>query len=151
MPPSRPTGLLSPATAGEHFAAIVESSDDAILSKDTEGIITSWNPAAERMYGYSAEEAIGSHISILIPKHRAGEERQILDRILSGEHVDHYETERVRKDGREIKVSLSVSPSPRRGRQGRGRFGDRSRHQRAQQRSLELAARLQEIDRRAGA
>src|SRR5688572_25285315 len=109
MPPSNPSGLLGPVTAGEHFAAIVQSSDDAILSKDPDGLITSWNPAAERMYGYSPEEAIGAHISILIPKHRSGEERQILDRILRGEHVDHYETERVRKDGQQINVSLSVS------------------------------------------
>src|SRR5215210_8441379 len=104
MAPSKPTGLLGPATASEHFAAIVESSDDAILSKDTEGTITSWNPAAERMYGYSADEAIGTHISILIPEHKKGEEGQILQRILRGEHVDHYETDRVRKDGRGIRV-----------------------------------------------
>ena len=143
MPPSNPPGLLSPATAGDYFAAIVESSDDAILSKNTEGIITSWNPAAERMYGYSAEEAIGTHISILIPKSRAGEERQILDRILRGEHVDHYETDRVRKDGREIKVSLSVSPV--RGADGKVESASViARDITRQQRSLELAARLQE-------
>ena len=69
MPPDRPTGLLRPEAAGEHFAAIVESSDDAIISKDSDGNITSWNPAAERMYGYSAEEAVGAHISMLIPEH----------------------------------------------------------------------------------
>ena len=127
MPRSKPTGLLAPATASEHFAAIVESSDDAILSKDPEGSITSWNPAAERMYGYSAEEAVGSHISILIPEHRAGEERADPGSAsCEGEHVDHYETERVRKDGREIRVSLSVSPVSGAGRQGRGRLGHRS-------------------------
>ena len=143
MPRSNPTGLLGPATAAEYFAAIVESSDDAILSKNTEGIITSWNPAAERMYGYSADEAIDSHISILIPESRAGEERQILDRILRGEHVDHYETDRVRKDGREIKVSLSVSPV--RGADGKVESASViARDITRQQRSLELAARLQE-------
>ena len=143
MPPNSPTGLLAPATAAEYFAAIVESSDDAILSKNTEGIITSWNPAAERMYGYSADEAIGSHISILIPTHRAGEERHILDRILRGEHVDHYETDRVRKDGREIKVSLSVSPV--RGEDGKVESASViARDITRQQRSIELAARLQE-------
>jgi PAS domain S-box-containing protein len=88
----------------------VESSDDAILSKDTKGVITSWNPGAERIYGYGADEAIGRPISILIPGHRRGEERRILDRVLSGERIEHYETERVTKDGRQIVVSLTVSP-----------------------------------------
>ena len=92
------------------YAAIVESSDDAILSKDAEGLITSWNPAAERMYGYTAPEAIGRPISILIPKHRAGEERTILDRVFGGQRVMPYETERVTKDGDMIVVSLTVSP-----------------------------------------
>jgi PAS domain S-box-containing protein len=77
-------------TAAERLAAIVESSADAILSKDTEGIITSWNPAAERIYGYSPAEAIGQPISILIPRHRAGEERRILARVLAGERLEHY-------------------------------------------------------------
>ena len=101
-------------TAGEThqdlLAAIVGSSDDAILSKDLNGIITSWNPAAERMYGYSAEEAIGSPVAMLIPAHRSGEEKEILARIRAGDPVDHYETERVTKDGRTILVSLTVSP-----------------------------------------
>ncbi len=144
MPPSKPAGLLGPVTAGEHFAAIVESSDDAILSKDPSGMITSWNPAAERMYGYSAEEAVGSHISILIPQHKAGEERQILDRILRGEQVDHYETDRVRKDGRGIRVSLSVSPI--RGVDGKVEAASViARDITRQHRTLELASRLQEI------
>jgi PAS domain S-box-containing protein len=143
MAPSNPSGLLGPVTAGEHYAAIVESSDDAILSKDPDGLITSWNPAAERMYGYSAEEAVGSHISILIPKHRSGEEGRILDRILRGEHVDHYETERVRKDGRQINVSLSVSPV--RGADGKVEAASViARDITRQQRTLALAARLQE-------
>jgi PAS domain S-box-containing protein len=143
MAPARATGLLAPATASEHFAAIVESSDDAILSKDPEGIITSWNPAAERMYGYSAEEAIGSHISILIPEHRAGEERVILDQILKGQHVAHYETERVRKDGRQIQVSLSVSPVA--GADGKIEAASViARDITRQHRSLSLASRLQE-------
>ena len=95
--------------AAERFAAIVESSDDAILSKDVEGIITSWNPAAERIYGYTEAEAIGQPISILIPRHRAGEERRILDRVLAGERLEHYETERVTKDGRHDRASRSPS------------------------------------------
>jgi PAS domain S-box-containing protein len=93
-----------------HFRAVVESSDDAILTKNREAVITSWNRAAERLYGYSADEAIGSPISMLIPPERAGEERRILEQILAGQRVDHYETERVAKDGRRVIVSLSVSP-----------------------------------------
>jgi len=98
------------ALSEARLAAIVESSDDAILSKDRNGIITSWNPAAERMYGYTADEAIGQPISIVIPDDHAGEEWMILDRILSGERVDLYESERVHRSGRRIRVSLSVSP-----------------------------------------
>jgi len=96
--------------AQRRFAAVVASSEDAILTKSRQGIISSWNAAAERLYGYTAAEAIGQPISILIPAHRRGEERQILRRVLEGRHVDHYETERVRKDGGELIVSLSVSP-----------------------------------------
>ncbi len=94
----------------EQYAAIVQYSDDAILSKDSTGLIASWNPAAERMYGYTAEEAIGQPISILIPAHRHGEEVRILKRVLAGDRIDHYETERVAKDGRMLTVSLSISP-----------------------------------------
>jgi PAS domain S-box-containing protein len=93
-----------------HFHAIVESTDDAVLSKDRNLVITSWNPAATRLYGYSAEEAIGQQVSILIPKDHAGEERDILQRVLEGGHVDHYETERLRKDGSRVTVALTVSP-----------------------------------------
>jgi PAS domain S-box-containing protein len=89
---------------------VVASSDDAILTKSAQGILTSWNPAAERLYGWRADEAIGRPISILIPPSRRGEERLILQRVLDGERIEHYETERVRKDGRLIIVSLSVSP-----------------------------------------
>ena len=116
---SRPTGARpcparSPDAAAlnslERFAAIVASSDDAILSKDRDGVITSWNPGAQRMYGYTEDEAVGQPISILIPPQRRGEERRILDQVLSGERIEHYETERLTKDGREIVVSLTVSP-----------------------------------------
>ena len=98
------------ALTGEQLRALVQSSEDAILSKDRDAIITSWNPAAERIYGYTAEEAIGQPVAILIPPHRAGEERRILDRVLAGERVEHYETERVTKDGRMKVLSLTVSP-----------------------------------------
>jgi PAS domain S-box-containing protein len=97
-------------TAQRRFAAVVASSVDAILTKSPQGIVTSWNAAAERLYGYTAGEAVGRPISILIPARRRGEERQILRRIMVGERIDHYETERVCKDGSEIMISLSVSP-----------------------------------------
>lgn len=115
-PPDAPEHDRAPNTAAigalaaDQYAAIVQFSSDAILSKDRQGLITSWNPAAARIYGYSEDEAIGRPISILIPEHRAGEERRILDRVLAGERMDHYETERVTKDGRQLTVSLSVSP-----------------------------------------
>src|SRR5262245_2854146 len=81
------------------LAAIIDSSDDAIVSKDLDGIITSWNQGAERIFGYTAEEAVGRPISIIIPAERLDEEPLILDRIRHGERVDHYETVRRRKDG----------------------------------------------------
>lgn len=92
------------------LAAIVESSDDAIISKNLEGVITSWNRGAERIYGYRADEVIGRSITILIPEDRADEEPQILDRVRRGERIDHYETLRLRKDGELIHVALTVSP-----------------------------------------
>jgi PAS domain S-box-containing protein len=92
------------------LAAVVESTQDAVLSKDLDGILTSWNPAAERLYGYSAAEAVGSHISLIIPSSRRDEEKVILDRVRRGEHLETYETERVRKDGTRVDVSLTVSP-----------------------------------------
>jgi PAS domain S-box-containing protein len=100
----------APAVSDIRLASIIESSDDAILTKDSEGTITSWNPAAERMYGWTAEEAIGQKISILIPEDRAGEEWRILERVLGGEQVNHYETDRVHKSGRRARVSLSIGP-----------------------------------------
>jgi PAS domain S-box-containing protein len=91
-------------------AAVVASSDDAILTTSPEGVITSWNAAAEALYGYTAAEAIGRPITLLIPRSRRGEEIAILRRILAGERVEHYESERVRKDGRSVFVSLTISP-----------------------------------------
>jgi PAS domain S-box-containing protein len=92
------------------MAAIVESSDDAILSKDHDLIIRSWNAGAERHYGYTSEEAIGQPIEILIPEERQGEEVFLFERVLRDERVEHYETQRIRKDGTRIDVSLTVSP-----------------------------------------
>jgi PAS domain S-box-containing protein len=93
-----------------HLAAIVSSSDDAILSKDLDGMITSWNVSAERMYGYSAQEVVGQPITLLFPPDRSDEFTQIMERIRRGERVDHYETTRVRKDGSLLTVSVTVSP-----------------------------------------
>ena len=92
------------------LAAIVESSDDAIVSKDLTGTILSWNSAAERMFGYPAAEAVGRHITLIIPAERHHEEDTVLARIRSGQSVDHFETVRVHKDGRTVEVSLTVSP-----------------------------------------
>ena len=92
------------------LAAIVESSDDAILSKDFKGIIQTWNAGAERLFGYRAQEALGQPITLLLPTERILEEEQILARILSGQHVEHLETVRMTKDGRRIDVSVTVSP-----------------------------------------
>jgi PAS domain S-box-containing protein len=94
----------------QRLAALVESSDDAILSLDLEGRVTSWNRAATDLYGYSAEEVIGQSISMVIPSDRAQEEREILARISKGERVEHYETLRKRKDGALVEISLTVSP-----------------------------------------
>ena len=93
-----------------HLAAIVESSDDAIVSKNFFGIITSLNAAAEKIFGYTASEAIGKHISIIIPYEHQDEEYQIIDRLRRGERIDHFETMRRTKGGDLIKVSISVSP-----------------------------------------
>ena len=92
------------------LSSIVESSDDAIISKDLNGIITSWNAAAERIFGYSAAEVTGKPISILAPPDRLDEMPTILDQIKQGRRVNHYETERRRKDGKLVSVSLTVSP-----------------------------------------
>jgi PAS domain S-box-containing protein len=92
------------------LAAIVESSDDAIVGKTLEGTIVNWNAGAEKIYGYSAAQVVGRSVSILSPADRPDEVQRILDRIRRGERVDHFETERLRKDGTRIYVSLNISP-----------------------------------------
>jgi PAS domain S-box-containing protein len=92
------------------LAAIVDSSEDAIVSKTLEGIITTWNAGAERLFGYAANEAIGRHISFIIPTDRIGEEALIIERIKRGERIEHYDTVRVRKDSSEVDISLTISP-----------------------------------------
>jgi PAS domain S-box-containing protein len=104
------TDLKRAEQAGQRLAAIVESSDDAIISKDLKGIITSWNQAATRLFGYTAEEVIGKPITLLIPPERHDEEPRILESVMRGKRIDHYETIRRRKDGSLLDVSLTVSP-----------------------------------------
>jgi PAS domain S-box-containing protein len=109
----RAEGGLDPAEHAVQFArlaSIIAHSDDAIVTKTLEGIITSWNPAAERLFGYSEREAIGKPMMMLIPPERAAEEPAILARIARGENTDHFETERIRKDGSRIDVSVTISP-----------------------------------------
>jgi PAS domain S-box-containing protein len=93
-----------------HYAAIIENSDDAIVSKNLDGIVQTWNASAERIFGYSAQEMIGQSITKIIPRERLGEEPEILRKIRSGERVDHFQTVRQRKDGRLIDVSVTISP-----------------------------------------
>jgi hypothetical protein len=111
------TGFIRDITARKeaekammHYAALVESSDDAIIGKTLDGYVTSWNRGAELVFGYTTQEMLGKHISIIIPQDRTGEEPAILERIRRGESVDHYETVRRRKDGRLIDVSVTISP-----------------------------------------
>lgn len=92
------------------LAAIVDSSDDVIISKDLNGVISTWNPSAQRMFGYRPEEAIGKHISLVIPKERLSEEDLIISRIRKGEKIDHFDTVRQAKDGSERQLSITVSP-----------------------------------------
>ena len=92
------------------LAAIVDSSDDAIISKNLDGVMTSWNKGAERLFGYTAEEAIGQHITLIIPPDRRDEEKDILARLKRGERVDHFETVRIRKDRTLLDISLTISP-----------------------------------------
>jgi PAS domain S-box-containing protein len=94
----------------DHYFAIVDSAQDAIISKTLDGVIRSWNPAAERMFGYTAEEAIGKPITLIIPEDRLDEEPVILARIRCGERIDHFETVRRRKDGSCLSISLTISP-----------------------------------------
>ena len=92
------------------LAAIVDSSDDAIIGKNLDGVITSWNKGAERLFGHTAEEAVGQHITLIVPPERRDEEVKILKRLGRGERVDHFETVRMRKDGMRREISLTISP-----------------------------------------
>jgi PAS domain S-box-containing protein len=136
------------------LASIVESSDDAIIGKSLDGIITSWNKGAERLFGYMAEEVVGKPITILIPPDRYDEERTILERIKRGEAINHYETVRHRKDGSSIVISLAISPV----KDAEGRIvgaskiaRDITEQKRAEAREKGLMAELTYMDRRKSA
>src|ERR1044071_2730095 len=98
-----------PIESADYLAAIVESSDDAIIAKNLNGIIKSCNGAARRIFGYTRDELIGQSVRILIPPERQQEEDEILSRIRRGERVDHFETVRLAKDGRRVDVSVTIS------------------------------------------
>src|ERR1051326_15420 len=102
--------LSSPEIAPLLLSALINSADDAIISKTLDSIITSWNKGAERLFGYTAEEAIGKPVTILIPEDHPDEEPSIISRLRRGERIEHYETVRVRKDGSLVDISLTVSP-----------------------------------------
>jgi PAS domain S-box-containing protein len=101
---------VSRLRAARLLASIVESSDDAIISKTLDGIIQTWNAAAERLFGYTAEAAVGRHISLIIPTDRIAEEDRIIATLKAGQRIDHFETVRLRSDGRSVLVSLTISP-----------------------------------------
>jgi PAS domain S-box-containing protein len=133
------------------LASIVDSSNDAIISKSLDGTIQSWNAAAERIFGFTAEEAVGRHIGLVIPHDRTDEEERIVARLRAGERVNHFDTVRLRKDGEVIPVSLTISPI----RDEAGRVIGASKiarditdRKRAEQELHRLAARLSEGDRR---
>jgi two-component system sensor histidine kinase VicK len=105
------TALRDEQQTGFLLTAIVDSSDDAIISKDLNGVVTSWNKSAERLFGYTAQEAVGRTIAeLVIPDDRQDEEPEILARLRRGERVDHFETVRRRKDGSQLDISLTISP-----------------------------------------
>ncbi|MBS0663613.1 MAG: PAS domain S-box protein [Verrucomicrobia bacterium] len=118
MPGPTPPDSTDPAVMAARLAAIVDSSFDAIISKDLDGLVRSWNQAAEAMFGYTAAEMVGTSIRRLIPPERQGEEDEILARLRRGERVGHFETERLTKDGRRLEVSITASPI----RDGAGRI-----------------------------
>ncbi|HVZ26034.1 MAG TPA: PAS domain S-box protein, partial [Sediminibacterium sp.] len=92
------------------YATIIKHSNDAIISKNLDGIIMSWNPAAEIIFGYSEQEAIGHHISLVIPPDKMHEEPVFIQALREGRRIEHYETSRIRKDGTRIEVSITLSP-----------------------------------------
>jgi len=104
------TDEAAETSARDLFSHVVQSTSDAIVTRSADGTITSWNRGAEQLYGYSAGEAIGQPMTLIEPEHRAGEQQKLMHTVFRGESVDNFETERVRKDGRVVDVSLTVSP-----------------------------------------
>ena len=133
-------GAVEEPLQAEMLAAIVESSDDAIISKTLDGIIRTWNAAATRIFGYTPQEAIGKPITLIIPPELHAEELQILKNISRGERIDHLETVRVTKDGRRTQVSLTVSPI--RNRSGRVIGASKNARDITEQRRLERTRAL---------
>jgi len=133
------------------LASIIESSDDAIVSKSLDGIIQSWNAAAERLFGYTAEQAVGRHISLVIPPERISEEDRIIASLKAGHRIDHFETERMRSDGSRVLVSLTISPIKDQDGQVVGAskiVRDITDRKKAEAELRSLAANLSEADRR---
>ena len=153
---SGPSRVLDAGAAEACLAAIVASAEDAIVSKTLEGVITSWNRAAESLFGYPAAEAVGRSIALIIPPERLHEEAEILGRLKRGEAIEHFETERLTRDGRLIPISLSVSPV----KDGRGRvigaakiardIGDRKRAEAQIQQTLQTLEALYRLADRVG-
>ena len=143
---SRANKVKAAAVAQARLAAIVHSSDDAIISKDLNGVVTSWNRGAERLFGYTAAEAIGQPIALIIPKDRRDEETRILKRIRRGEMVEHFETIRANKEGKMVDISLTISPV----RDARGRIIGASKIARdiSDRKRAEEALRLREQTQR---
>ena len=115
-PPAAETGgpiehPQSSEVAAYWLKAVVDSADDAVITKTLEGVITSWNPGAQRIFGYTADEIIGRSVTVLIPEEHLDEEPGILARIRAGERIEHYQTVRRRKDGTLVDISLTVSPA----------------------------------------
>ena len=128
----------------QRLASLIESSNDAIISKSLDGIIQSWNAAAERLFGYTADQAVGRHISLIIPADRSDEEEGIIARQRAGERIEHFDTVRVRSDGKPIEVSLTISPI----RDATGRVVGASKIARDITDQKRMHAELQEADRR---
>jgi len=140
--PSNPAVPASADRAALLLAAIVESSDDAIVSKDLNGIVTSWNKAAERIFGWEAQEIIGRSITTIIPPELHDDEPKILAKLRAGERIDHFQTVRMRKGGERLDVSLTVSPI--RDRDGRVIGAAKIARDVTQQKKMEMAIQLSE-------
>src|SRR5438876_9861782 len=137
--------------ASGRLAAIVDSSEDAIIGTTLDGVITSWNRSAEKMFGYTAAEALGQYISLIIPAERQSEEDNARAHLRRGERIDHFETERQAKDGRRVSISLTVSPI----KDAAGRMigasqvaRDITERKQAEKRIYDLLTELREGDRR---